>query len=81
MSNTSKPVVVTVDDDAMPRIHDVAKQLGSAGLKVSKVMPLTGVITGHFSGQALSVLQGVTGVMSVELEQGVQLPPSDADVQ
>lgn len=81
MANTTKPVVVTVDDDAMPRIADVASQLGGAGLKVSQVMPLTGVITGRFAGQDLSVLMRVTGVMSVELEQGVQLAPPEADLQ
>lgn len=81
MSNKSKPVVVTVNDDAMPHIHDVAKALGAAGLKVGQVMPLTGVITGHFPGKAPSALQGVKGVASVELDQGVQLPPPDAGVQ
>lgn len=81
MPNKIKPVVVTVADDAMTRIHDVARQLGSAGLDVTQVMPLTGVITGHFSGRKLSELKGVTGVASVELEQGVQISPPDAGVQ
>jgi len=77
----AKPVIVTVDDDAMPRIHDVARHLGAAGLKVGQVMPLTGVITGQFSGDELSALKKVAGVASVELELGVQLPPPDSDVQ
>lgn len=80
MSTNEKSVIVTVTDEAIPSIQRVADDLSSRGLKVDRVMPMTGVISGSLSAE-LSELHGIDGVMSVEEELSAELPPADSDLQ
>ena len=81
MPEQPKSIVVTVADDALGNIQKVADQLAAKGMKVSRVMPLTGVIGGFSAPSNLSALQQVDGVMSVEEEAVARLPPSDSPIQ
>lgn len=63
-----KPIIVTVTDQALGKIDELKEKLIEKGMKVSRVMPLTGVITGSCSSAKISDLQQVDGVMSVEEE-------------
>lgn len=76
-----KSVIVTVSDDALPNIHQLADELGAKGMKVDRVMPVTGVITGSLKASKVSALGKVVGVLSVEEETTAQLPPPDSPVQ
>jgi hypothetical protein len=76
-----KPVIVTVADDALTRIQEVAKQLASKGMKVKRVMPITGVISGLCPSNKASALEKVGGVVSVEEEVVAHLPPPDSSLQ
>jgi hypothetical protein len=79
-NNEKKSVIVTVTDEMLPRIQSVADDLSSRGLKVSRVMPMTGVISGSLSAD-LSDLNDIEGVMSVEEEFTAELPPADSELQ
>jgi hypothetical protein len=81
MPNRSKSVIVTVSDAALPNIHQLADKLGARGLKVNRVMPVTGVITGSCTKSKVPALGQIEGVLSIEEEATAELPPSDASVQ
>src|SRR5262249_45661037 len=76
-----KSIIVTVADDALKDIHQVADHLKARGMTVHRVMPVTGVIAGSIAPSKLSALAKVQGVSSVEEEASVQLPPPGSDVQ
>ena len=81
MPKKTKPIIVTVTDDALNKIDDLAAQLTAKGMKVDRVMPLTGVIAGSAASTKMSGLRKVKGVMSVEEEVTAELPPPDSSVQ
>ena len=76
-----KPIIVTVADNALGKIQEVANQLATKGMKVSRVMPITGVIAGLCPPTKTSALKKVAGVMSVEEEAVASLPPQDSPLQ
>jgi hypothetical protein len=73
--------VVTVADDAVPRIQQVADGLTAKGMKVNQIMPVTGVITGSYAPSKAAALKDVGGVMSVDEEAVAELPPPDSPLQ
>jgi hypothetical protein len=79
--NTYEPIIVTVADEKLKSIHDVADHLAAEGMKVDQVMPVTGIITGSSSPTKLSALKKVDGVLSVEEEAVAYLPTPDSPVQ
>jgi hypothetical protein len=68
LSKESKSVIVTVADDALGDIHSLATRLKSHGMKVTRILPTTGVISGSVSAAKMPALRDVSGVMSVEEE-------------
>ena len=81
MPKKTKPIIVTVTDDALNNINELAAQLSAKGMKVDQVMPLTGVISGSAASTKMSDLKKVKGVLSVEEEVTVELPPPHSPVQ
>jgi hypothetical protein len=81
MAQKFKPIIVTVADDMLANIHQVANSLAAEGMKVERVMPITGVIAGSCSSGKVSALEKVEGVMSVEEEAVAELPPPDSPTQ
>jgi hypothetical protein len=81
VSETMKPIIVTVTDAMLPNIQRVADQLAAKGMKVSRVMPVTGVIAGSCPSNEMTAVEKVDGVLSVEEEAVAHLPPSDSPVQ
>ncbi len=77
----SNPVIITVTDDMLDKIDEVANQLSAKGMKVDRVMPITGVIAGSSAAGKLSALKDVDGVMSVEEEAVAYLPPPNSPIQ
>ena len=80
MSNPTS-VIITVTDAALGDIQSVADQLTAKGMKVDRVLPVTGVITGSVPAGKKAALSAVRGVNSVEDEVQVQLPPPDSEIQ
>jgi len=62
-------IVVTVDDENLPIIQSVVTGLESAGMKVDRVLPVTGIITGAVSQSKLEGLRKVSGVAHVEVDR------------
>ena len=81
MSKGSKSIIVTVADEMLGDIDQVAKKLAAKGMKVNQVMPITGVIAGSCASAKMSALEGVAGVTSVEEEASATLPPADSSLQ
>jgi hypothetical protein len=75
------PVIVTVADEQLKDIHDVADQLKAKGMSVERVLPVTGVISGSTAPSKVAALKKVTGVMSVEEEVTAPLPAPDSPLQ
>jgi hypothetical protein len=75
------PVIVTVSGRMLKNIHQLAEQLGAKGMKVNRVMPVLGVISGTLPSSKMSTLRTVDGVESVEEEVTAVLPPPDSPVQ
>ena len=72
-------VMVTVSDD-----HDlstVVEALRGAGLAVADVLAEIGVVTGTADGATMVALAAVPGVVEVEPQQEIQLPPPDSPIQ
>ena len=75
----TKSIVITVDDEHLPRIDHVASELRSLGMHVDDVLKATGLICGTAECQ-LAVLKKVPGVMRVEAQTSFDVPPSDSPV-
>jgi len=74
-------VVISVDDQHMPKVGKVASLCKKAGLQVDQALDEVGIITGSIPENELGKLSGIKGVASVEREQGYQIAPPDSDVQ
>ena len=70
-----KPIIVTVADDALKNIHELATKLAAKGMQVDRVLPITGIISGSCASTKFGELENVEGVMSVEEEASAELPP------
>ncbi|GLZ32297.1 hypothetical protein Lesp02_44850 [Lentzea sp. NBRC 105346] len=65
-------VMVSVADGSLPRILD---DLREAGLVVDTVLEALGVVTGTVDVRAIPALRALPGVLDVERQWRVQLPP------
>ncbi|MCK6684811.1 MAG: hypothetical protein L6R30_20625 [Thermoanaerobaculia bacterium] len=70
---TLETFVVTVGDDALPRLSEVAKSLSEKGLEVEDVGLQTGVISGRAPRSLMAALLDVDGVEAVEISRRVSL--------
>lgn len=71
-----KSVVVTVSDEALPKIRDVAARLADKGMTVERVLSSMGTISGQVASAGTAALASVPGVTSVAEEAVSRLPPS-----
>lgn len=72
---TTKPrdrVIVTIDDAHTETIQAVADELQLAGLNVSSVLPVSGIITGEVAAEKTAGLRRVKGVVDVEPDGEMQ---------
>lgn len=74
-------VTVSVDDEHLPTITEVAAALRACGMDVKQVLEDVGAITGTVPQDVRESLNAVVGVAHVADERHVQLPPPDASVQ
>jgi hypothetical protein len=74
-------ITVTVDDDHLSHVDDLARRLRAAGMQVDHVLRPVGVIIGSIGrGQRDSIRQ-VPGVAAVDGETSIHIAPPEADVQ
>lgn len=74
-------VTVTVHDDQLSNIDELADRLRDAGMRVDQVLHPVGVITGSVPSAQRAMVEAVPGVAAVEDEARFQVPPPDAEVQ
>jgi hypothetical protein len=74
-------VKVTVDDDHLDKIDEVAAELRSNGMQVDQVLNEVGVISGSVPAARRQVLGTVAGIESIEEATTFQLPPPDSPIQ
>ena len=72
-------VTVTVDDEHLDTIDEVADRLRERGMRVDQVLASIGIVTG--SVQDVAALNAVPGVLRVDLPEGVDLGPPDQEIQ
>jgi hypothetical protein len=74
-------VSVSVDDDHLDKIGEVAAELQSKGMRVDQVFSEVGVISGSVPDDRRQALETVSGVEAVEEARRFQIPPSESDIQ
>lgn len=74
-------VTVTVHDDQLPDIDELADRIRDAGMRVDQVLHSMAVITGSVPSAQRAMIETVPGVAAVEDEATFQLPPPDAEIQ
>lgn len=74
-------ITVTVHDDHLERIEELADKLRAAGMQVDQVLPAVGAITGSATESARPVIAALPGVAAVEDEHRFRAPPPDSDIQ
>lgn len=78
---SSVNVTVVVDDAHQAQILEVAAALQACGLTVQQTLPNIGMICGTVDTNQVGSLAEVEGVAAVELDQSIQLPPPDSNIQ
>ncbi|MGH3672344.1 MAG: hypothetical protein ACRDSH_17200 [Pseudonocardiaceae bacterium] len=74
-------ITVTVHDDQLPHIEELADRLRGVGMRVDQVLHPIGVIIGSVPSAQRALIETVPGVAAVEDETTFQLPPPDAEIQ
>lgn len=72
------PILVVLDTEAMA---DTVRTLRAAGMTVDEELPDIGTVRGWVPAGKLHDMQGLDGVLAVEPERTVRLPPPDSDLQ
>ncbi|MGW4213413.1 hypothetical protein ACWEIJ_35880 [Lentzea sp. NPDC004789] len=72
MTTSVDQVMVSVAEGSLPKVLD---DLREAGLVVDTVLEALGVVTGTVEVRAIPSLLSVPGVLDVERQWRVQLPP------
>jgi hypothetical protein len=71
-------LVITISGDRP--IHDVARDLQSAGLEVDQVLEFTGTVTGSAHPQSADRLRTIPGVADVSPDHEIDIGPPGAPV-
>jgi hypothetical protein len=61
-----KTVIVTISDDEIGRINEIAQELRQSGMQVDQILSTTGIISGSIESAALRKVRKIPGVASVE---------------
>jgi hypothetical protein len=77
-ADSEVPVTILVDPD---RFDTVVRALTTADVRVEDEQRAIGTITARVAADRVATLRGIDGVLAVEGERHIQLPPPDADVQ
>ncbi|AFZ24191.1 hypothetical protein Cylst_1943 [Cylindrospermum stagnale PCC 7417] len=72
---------ISVDENHMNKILEVADNLHSAGMNVQQVLDKLGILTGSCDLDKVETLSRVEGVSHVELSREYQLEPPESDIQ
>ncbi|MGW0705012.1 hypothetical protein ACWD4G_03385 [Streptomyces sp. NPDC002643] len=71
-------VILSVDPD---RFADTVEALRRAGLTVTGEQPLLGTLSGTVPEDRIPALTAIPGVLSLDRDRTVRLPPPDSPIQ
>ncbi|MGV9714020.1 hypothetical protein ACWDTI_25560 [Gordonia sp. NPDC003424] len=74
-------VTLTVADDHMGKITEIAAAARAAGMQVDQVLDQVGVICGSAPDGCAPTLRELDGVDAVEVGQTFRVPPPDSPTQ
>ncbi len=74
-------VTVTVDDQHVGAIADVAEALRATGMQVEQVLGDVGMVLGTIDDGSEQSVRAVDGVQSVDPSLHFQVPPPDSPIQ
>lgn len=74
-------ICVVVDEGHRAGIEDVARSLGTRGMRVEQVLASLGMVTGSVGEDRVPALEAVDGVAAVAEQRRYRLPPPDGAVQ
>jgi DNA-binding ferritin-like protein len=77
----SAEVSISVDDEYVGDLDEVAERLRALGLSVDELLSEIGIITGHIAESQADDLETVEGVAHVERSREYQLPAPDSEIQ
>ncbi|WP_210479597.1 hypothetical protein [Naasia sp. SYSU D00948] len=66
-------------DEQIVAIDEVVERLRERGMRVDRVLRSVGIVTG--SAQEVGALNAVPGVMSVDLDQAIEIGPPGEEIQ
>ena len=75
------PVLISVDDEHLPKMHQVVERCKAAGLDVEESLDQIGTITGSIDPGKIGHLSKVAGVSSVEQAGEYDIGPPDSELQ
>ena len=74
-------VLVVVADETQRPMTPLVDRMKTAGLAVTSVMDDLGIVRGSIEDGKLAALKAVPGVVDVEEEEAVKLPPPNDPIQ
>ena len=75
------PVLISVDDEHLPKMRQVLKSCEAAGLDVEQSLDQIGTITGSIDPGKIGHLAKVAGVSNVERAGEYDIGPPDSELQ
>jgi hypothetical protein len=74
-------LTVSLSSAAPADVARVAEALRAAGVQITATLEQIAVITGHADESGVQAIARVPGVLQVERQGAVQIPPPDSPVQ
>jgi hypothetical protein len=81
MERKTEKVKVLVDPGADRQFADILEQCKQVGLDVESELEEIGVLIGSIDADQMKRLDRVSGVVAVEREGAIQLPPPESEIQ
>ena len=73
-------LAIVVDDAHLTRTEAIARSIGAHGLSIERVVPEAGAIYATGDSADIDAVRRIEGVLGVEEERPVILPPRDARI-
>jgi type II secretory pathway component GspD/PulD (secretin) len=74
----TKAIMVSVTDEYLNRINEVANSLTREGMKIEQTLSTVGIISGNIDEDKLVDIGQIPGVGSIEQERTYQLAPPNS---
>jgi len=74
-------VLVSVDDQHLPKMGELVERCKAAGLDVEYALDAAGTITGSIDPKKIAKLSKLAGISNVEQSQEYGIAPPESDIQ